>query len=191
MRALYLLRHSLTEANERRLYCGWTDLPLSPAGRALALETRLAHPLPPCELYVTSGLARADQTLRLLTGHGADLALPDLREMAFGAFEMRAHDALCGDGDYRRWMLDREGDVRCPGGESRREFAERVARGREALLDGAWRTATAVVHGGVIARLMADWFPGEERGFYDWQPAPCRGWRVEFEGWLPALWREV
>ena len=39
MRTLYLLRHSLTEANERRLYCGWTDLPLSPAGRALAEKT--------------------------------------------------------------------------------------------------------------------------------------------------------
>ena len=29
MRALYLIRHSLTEANERRLYGGSTDSPLT------------------------------------------------------------------------------------------------------------------------------------------------------------------
>lgn len=29
---LYLIRHGKTEANERHLYCGSTDLPLSNAG---------------------------------------------------------------------------------------------------------------------------------------------------------------
>ena len=31
---ILLLRHGLTEANERHLYCGSTDLPLSQIGRA-------------------------------------------------------------------------------------------------------------------------------------------------------------
>ena len=31
---IYLIRHGKTEANERRLYCGSTDLPLSEGGRA-------------------------------------------------------------------------------------------------------------------------------------------------------------
>ena len=31
---ILLLRHGITEANEKHLYCGSTDLPLSPAGRA-------------------------------------------------------------------------------------------------------------------------------------------------------------
>lgn len=30
---IYLIRHGKTEANEKRLYCGITDLPLSEAGR--------------------------------------------------------------------------------------------------------------------------------------------------------------
>jgi cysteine desulfurase/selenocysteine lyase len=38
MRALLLLRHSLTEANERRIYCGSTDSPLSERGRRELLE---------------------------------------------------------------------------------------------------------------------------------------------------------
>ena len=31
---IYLIRHGKTEANERRLYCGSTDLPLSRQGAA-------------------------------------------------------------------------------------------------------------------------------------------------------------
>ena len=30
---VYLIRHGKTEANEKRLYCGSTDLPLSEKGR--------------------------------------------------------------------------------------------------------------------------------------------------------------
>ena len=30
---IYLIRHGKTKANERRLYCGSTDLPLSLVGR--------------------------------------------------------------------------------------------------------------------------------------------------------------
>jgi hypothetical protein len=40
MRALYLMRHSLTEANERHLYSGSTDLPLTERGRQIARERR-------------------------------------------------------------------------------------------------------------------------------------------------------
>ena len=35
MNTLYMIRHSLTEGNERRLYYGATDLPLSENGRTL------------------------------------------------------------------------------------------------------------------------------------------------------------
>lgn len=184
MRSLILLRHSLTEGNERRLYYGSTDLPLSPAGIALAEASARESPLPPCALYVTSGLRRADETLLLLTGRTPGLVLSDLREMEFGAFEMRGYEELKSDPDYQRWIADLmdEGRMPCPGGESQAQFQARVLRGGEELLRHDWQTALAVVHGGVIATLLAQWFPEEPRGFYDWQPAPCHGWRVEFDG---------
>lgn len=187
MRALILLRHSLTEGNERRLYYGWTDLPLSPAGRRLARELAASRPLPACETYITSGMRRANETLQLLTGRKPDAMLSDLREMNFGAFEMRGHWALMEDADYRRWLESRAGagDMPCPGGESPKQFEARVLRGGAALLAMNWQTALAVVHGGCIAKLMAHWFPGEAKGFYDWQSEPCRGWRVTFEGNAP------
>ena len=104
MSALFLLRHSLTEANERRLYCGWTDLPLSPGGQALCRDARAARPLPDCGHYVTSGLRRTEETLFLLTDHTPTLTLPDLREMHFGRFEMHSYEELKDDADYRRFL---------------------------------------------------------------------------------------
>lgn len=191
MNALYLLRHSLTEANERRLYCGWTDLPLSAAGVGLALEARDARPLPRFDRCATSGLVRADETLRLLAGRDPDAVLPDLREMHFGSFEMLGYDDLKRDPDYLRWIDDGTGDVTCPGGESRSQFAERVLRGGRALLSLPGERALAVLHGGAIVALMCAWFPAEARGFYDWQPAPCRGYRVCIEGGIPASFEAI
>ena len=43
MRTLYLLRHGLTEANERRLYCGRTDLP---GGNEEQMEDSLRRLMP-------------------------------------------------------------------------------------------------------------------------------------------------
>lgn len=186
MRALYLLRHSLTEGNERRLYIGATDLPLSPAGVALAQARRAELDLPDYELYVTSGLRRADETLYCLTGRAPDVALPDLREMDFGAFEGRNYEHLKDDPNYSAWINDASGAVACPGGESREDFNARVQRSGASLLATPWRSALVITHGGVIVRLMADWFPGERRGFYDWQPEPCAGWRVRFDGIAPV-----
>ena len=187
MRVLHLVRHSLTEANERRLYYGWTDLALSGAGRKLAMDTAKKHPLPACELYVTSGMRRADETLGLIATRKPDAAIAELKEMDFGTFEMRGYPELKDDPDYRRWIdgIVSSGDARCPGGESSSEFHSRVLRGGEALLAMPWQSAVAVVHGGTIANLMGAWFPEEGRSFYEWQPEPCGGWRVTFDGARP------
>ena len=191
MRALILLRHSLTEANERHLYCGWTDVPLSPAGRALAERLRAERPLPACDSYGSSGLSRATETLDLLTGKTPDVLLPDLRESRFGTFELRSYEALKDDPDYLNWIMDESGDVAPPGGESRNAFARRVCRGGAALLALPGESALAVLHGGVIVSLMQAWFPGAQRGFYDWQPGACRGYRIEIEGGSPSSFSEI
>lgn len=41
---ILLLRHGITEANEKHLYCGSTDLPLSPAGRAALRRQEMPAP---------------------------------------------------------------------------------------------------------------------------------------------------
>ncbi len=132
MRALYLVRHSLTEANERRLYGGSTDSPLTDRGRAIAGERRGC--LPDCDIYITSGMRRADETLLLMTGRTPDRVLRQLREMDFGAFEMRSYDQLKDDPDYIRWITDETGEICCPGGESGGAFKKRALAGGGTLL---------------------------------------------------------
>ena len=179
MSALYLIRHSLTLANARHLYGGSTDSPLTGEGRMIARDYRAQWPLPGAELYVSSGMARADETLRLLTGRGADLVLPGLREMDFGAFELRGYEELRHDPAYRRWIEDKSGEVRCPGGECTNAFRARVLEAGDVLLHRPESVIVAVCHGGVIVQLMQAWFPGEDRHFYQWQPGPCCGYRIE------------
>lgn len=191
MRTLYLLRHGLTEANERRLYCGRTDISLSEAGAARARELRVNRPMPVCELHATSGMIRADETLALLTDRKPGYVLPELKEMDFGRFEMLGYDDLKHDPDYLRWIEDKDGVVPCPGGESSREFTDRVRRGGMKLLEMKWDSAVVVCHGGTVVRLMDHWFPNEKRNFYEWQPAACGGWKIEFNNQTPVGFNKI
>lgn len=191
MRALLLLRHGMTEANEKRIYCGSTDLPLSENGRAMAREIAAQRLLPACDLYVASGLARANETLEILTGRKPDLVLTALSEMDFGRFEMQGYETLRHDPDYQRWISDADGIVPCPGGESTGAFRQRVLSCGAELLDMKWRSALVVCHGGVIVSLMENWFPSEGRGFYEWQPDACKGWRVLFDGSQPIRFEPI
>jgi len=189
MRALYLMRHSLTEANERHLYGGSTDSPLTERGRQIARERRGA--VPECGVYVSSGMVRANETLYLMTGHKADAVLPQLREMDFGAFELRGYEELKDVPEYVAWIGDETGETPCPGGETTREFRERVLDGGEELLALRGDTACAVCHGGVIVNLMQAWFPHIERNFYQWQPGPAGGYKITVNGGRPGAFVEV
>ena len=142
--------------------------------------------LPDCEVAITSGMLRAAETLRLMTGREADVILPDLREMDFGTFEMRGYEDLKHDPAYLEWIGDQSGRVRCPGGESSADFRNRVLRGGQALLGRPENTALVVCHGGTIVNLMQAWFPAVQRNFYEWQPAACHGYRVDIENGRPT-----
>lgn len=191
MNTLYLLRHSLTQANEQRLYCGRTDLPLSPSGRTLATQMRQERMLPECSIYITSGMRRATETLTLLTGHPATHTIPSLAEMDFGLYEMHSYEQLRRQEDYLRWIEDVSGDVACPQGESRNAFLRRVMAGGSTLLNLSADSALAVCHGGVIANLMQAWFPAAQKNFYEWQPAACRGYCIEIESGIPRHFQAI
>ena len=189
MNTIYLLRHSLTAANEQRLYGGSTDSPLTERGRVIARERRGA--IPACDIYVSSGMARANETLVLMTGREPDLILPGLREMDFGAFEMKSYEQLKDDPDYLRWIGDEAGAFRCPGGENMSTFKARALSAGETLLRMEADAACVVCHGGVIVNLMQAWFPEVTRNFYEWQPGPAGGYRITVNDGRPEVFVEV
>ena len=184
MSVIHLIRHGKTEANERRLYCGSTDLPLSPEGaRELALIKPLYPQLSGCR-FVTSGLIRTEQTLQLLFGEVPHEQVPALREMDFGAFEMHSYEELRDRPDYRVWITgDNEANI-APGGESGEQMRARVLSAF-ALLKSDPRETVLVTHGGIIAAIMAAEFPDAHRNRYEWQPEPGHGYTLADDGFRP------
>lgn len=181
---LLLLRHGQTQATEARLYCGSTDVPLSASGRK-ALAGLAA---PAMTQYYTSGMRRTDETMELLYPGQDFTAVPALREMDFGAFEMKSYEMLREDPDYQAWITgDNEHHV-CPGGESGAAALERALAALENIVK-ADQDCAVVTHGGVVAGAMAAWFPGTGRSRYQWQTPPGQGYLVTFLENTPVSYR--
>ena len=172
---VYLIRHGRTSANERHLYCGSTDLPLSEAGRS-ALAAR-----PPLDIkasrFITSGMRRCNETLALLFGDVAYGVVDGFREIDFGAFEMKSYEKLKDDPDYQLW-LNRDPEVTPPpGGESGAQMTRRVLAAFQSVIRENEDTVI-VTHGGVIAAIMDSLFPEEGKNRYQWQPKPGEGYAL-------------
>ena len=177
---LILIRHGKTEANEKHLYCGSTDLALSEGGITELHERKSTLEYPPIDGFriLTSGMRRCEETLIILFGdipHDTDTAF---REMDFGTFEMRSYEEMKNDPDYIAWITgDNEANV-TPGGESGNLMTERVIDGLTRLMDEG-RDTLLVTHGGVIAAVMAHLFTEEGRNRYEWQPKPGGGYVID------------
>ena len=193
---LHLIRHGKTSANERRLYCGRTDLCLSENGVAEIerLKSQGVYPAAP-DIFLSSGLARADQTIRLIYGKACRVVIPDLAECDFGLFEMMGYEELKEREDYIAWITDDTGEVACPGGESKKQAEARIRDGYFAMLEAIRRSeaasAVAVCHGGVISCIMELLQPGV-KDFYSWQPLPGRGYTLRADPGKPlTLYTEI
>jgi alpha-ribazole phosphatase len=150
-----------------------TDVLLSEEGIGELVANRESNLYPDADLYFTSGMTRANESLRLIKGEVPFRMLPQLEEYNFGDFELHTHDELCDNEDYVRWMEDESGETRCRGGESRAEFVTRMQDGLRSLCDTAVRDSAGTVlllaHGGVISyftRLFYD----ESLTYYEAMP---------------------
>ncbi len=172
---LYLIRHGRTEANEKWLYCGSTDLYLSDSGAA-ELQ-KVTHNVPEDAVFITSGMNRTNQTLNILFGDVTFLVDSRFREVDFGVFEMKSYETLKEQADYQAWITgDNEKNVP-PGGESGEQMKKRVLEGLQELQYDA-KNVVLVSHGGVIAAIMEYLFSAEGKNRYQWQPKPGHGYVI-------------
>jgi probable phosphoglycerate mutase len=154
-----LVRHGVTDWNQARRFQGQIDIPLNESGREQARLTgrRFAESLAerPVHRVLASDLARARDTgAAIAAACGLGLQIEPLwRERHYGAFEGQTHDdlQLTAAEAYQRWRA-REPDFALPGGgESLREFNERVRKTLIALVqDFAHQTVVVATHGGVL-----------------------------------------
>lgn len=152
-----VVRHGETQWNVEHRIQGHGDSPLTGTGRAQAeaIARRLARER--FDVLVASDLGRAMETAKAIALQCALEPLPDarLRERNFGAGEGMTYEEI-----NRHWpdvfSLTRETDADfvVPGGESRRQFHDRVRHAFSALArEHEGKRVAVVAHGGVLAAL--------------------------------------
>jgi len=185
-----LIRHGITEGNERRLYYGSTNVPLAQRGIDELKQLRAEGIYPDAEgaLIYTTGMGRTNQTLQLIYGDVPHGIIKDMREINFGAFEMKSYEELMAYEEYRDWITATNDTKAPPGGESIRHFNERVIRGfRELRARHSVRSlelrhhdqearSIIICHGGTISAVMAHIWPGVKDNMYGWIPDPGHGY---------------
>jgi len=189
---LYLLRHGITEANEKRLYCGWSDIPLSEEGKAQLelLKKKASYPeISNLKVY-TSGMIRTEETLHIIYGDVCHEVIDDFKEMNFGAFEMKSYEELKCTQDYQAWINGCNEKNPCPGGESGEDMKERALRGLKHLI-AKGEDCLVVCHGGIIACIMEELFPSYKRNRYQWQPEGGKGYVVVLNHGIPKEFKTI
>ena len=168
---VYLIRHGKTEANEKHLYCGSTDLPLSGSGREELQNIR--YDIKNVR-FITSGMKRTNETLQILFGDVPYETEVRFREVDFGIFEMHSYDDLKDTSAYQVWLAgDNEANIP-PLGESGMQMKARVL----AAFYEIKQDTCIVTHGGCIAAIMEHLFPNEGKNRYEWQPKPGGGYVI-------------
>lgn len=163
---ILLVRHGATAGNLLRRHIGVTDEPLCPEGRAAlsVLDGTVDT------VYVTP-LLRTQETASILFPQAVQEVVEGLREMDFGAFENKNYQELAHDPSYQEWV-DGWCEGPCPGGESRRQFCDRVCAAFAALVDDALAKKlprlVIVAHGGTIM-AVGEAFALPKKGYFDWK----------------------
>ncbi len=146
MRRLFWVRHGPTHA---RSMVGWSDLPADLSDTAQI--ARLSAFLPEDAAVISSDLSRAAATADALQGSRPRLPHdPALREMNFGAWELKRFDEVEDQAHYRAFW-ENPGDIRPPGGESWHELTSRVdAAVARIFAENSHPAIIAVAHFGTI-----------------------------------------
>ncbi|HEX6290677.1 MAG TPA: histidine phosphatase family protein [Herpetosiphonaceae bacterium] len=176
---LILVRHGETEANVAGRMQGRSNDPLTPLGQRQvhAVAARLKREGHPIEALYTSSLLRACLTADAI---GAELGLtPRLRD---GLQEMHLGDL---DGESAATLfaaMPRSLDESYPGGESLREFVERIMGTLYGIaIAHTGGTVAVVSHGGVISTALSIWKRGHGGAWREYAPDNCAISIVEFQ----------
>ncbi|MBY0221169.1 histidine phosphatase family protein [Sporosarcina aquimarina] len=173
---LFIIRHLKTAANEKRQYCGWTDVEL-----ACAKGVPVEFPNSVDQVY-GSDLQRTRQTAAIYFPEAAYHEDSRWRECHFGDFEGKTYEQLKDDTDYRSW-LEAPWQVAPRNGETLLQVKTRVF---DALYDLP-NEAVVVTHGGVI-RLLLEAFSTDSRSFWEWHVGNGSVWQFEWEN--EQQWKE-
>ena len=151
---LVLIRHGKTEANEKHIYCGKSNISLSENGIKELNDIKSSTKYPECSSFFSSGAKRANETLEILYPKRSYSEINEFWEYNFGDFEMKSYDMLKENKEYINWITDKDGQVSCPNGESKIQYRERIKEAFNKFIEKCYKedisTAVLVCHGGTI-----------------------------------------
>jgi 2,3-bisphosphoglycerate-dependent phosphoglycerate mutase len=167
MKRLVFVRHGSTDSNATGVMRGWTDDPLSVAGRHQAKFTaQYLQTLAPVDCIYTSTLARAVETGNMIA---AELNVPvhsrqDLRELNLGTLEGRSERELW---EYFAKQAADQGmaQVIFPNGEAVAQFLQRTQKAFAEIIASHPDSALIVSHGVQTMVMLGMWF---EKDFSKW-----------------------
>lgn len=180
---LYLIRHGLTNGNLEGRYIGSrTDEALCEQGMALLKEKRV----PKAGKVYVSPMLRCVQSAEILFPEAEIVKVPGFTECDFGEFEGKNYSELNGRADYQAW-IDSGGEMPFPGGESRKQFAERCVQAFEEL--DIWENeedCAIVAHGGTVMALM-EAYASPKGVYFDFQIKCGEGFELREDGTYARL----
>ena len=100
-----IIRHGMTEANEKGIYIGRTDVPLSAKGAADLAAKMDEFDYPSVHRVYSSPLRRCTETAEILFPYTELVPVDDLCELNMGDFENKSIDELAKREDYNKWLL--------------------------------------------------------------------------------------
>lgn len=151
---VFVVRHCATEYNEKSIYCGTTDIPLSEVGREQAKKLAEASVDYSFDVAYCSPLTRTRETLNAIVGTRDIPVVYDERlvERDFGDLEQTDVSGL--DGKVCRYSFA----VKYPNGESNLQVAVRIYNFlNEITKEHAGKNILIVSHGSVC-RIIRTYF---------------------------------
>ena len=153
-----VLRHGMTEANEKGIYIGTTDVPLSAKGAADLAAKMDEFDYPTVHRVYSSPLRRCTETAEILFPYTELCPVDDLRELDFGEFENKSIEELAKREDYNKWIRGGK-DNRPPKGESLEEMTARIYKALHAvitdMMESGLTHCAMITHGGIISNMLS------------------------------------
>ena len=155
---LYIMRHGKTDANEKGIYIGKTDYPLSEAGKKELINKMDEFEYPGVERVYTSPLKRCTETADIIFKDRESIVVHDLRELDFGEFEGKSVEELINRDDYKEWL---KGGLENspPGGEALSDMIVRVYKALDRIIlnmmDEEFNATAIVTHSGIISNMLS------------------------------------
>lgn len=154
-----LIRHGRTQANDKGIYIGTTDLPLTEEGRAELYGKLDLYEYPRVQRVYTSPLIRCTETAEILFPEQEIYMAEELRELNFGQFEGKSVDELIHREDYKTWLHGGSPDIRPPEGESAGELCIRtykvLCRILMQMMEEDIEHCAVVTHAGIISNMLS------------------------------------